>query len=101
MIADAPDNAGPVIWLVYQKNASNWASRKLDPFAPLYEAFRKTDPGVRTLFRPSILKMEWLSDRLVRFRGYCNTGTYWMTLDTSSQNAQPTIARTSDELLDE
>ena len=62
VIADAPDNGGPKTWLVYQKTPQEWATRGLEPFVTLYEAFRKTDPEVRHLFRPSILKITWLSD---------------------------------------
>src|SRR5687767_1534447 len=42
VIADAPDNGGPKTWLVYQKTPQEWASREIEPFATLYEAFRKT-----------------------------------------------------------
>jgi hypothetical protein len=75
VIADAPDNGGPKVWLVYQKSLDEWAHREIEPFATIYTSFRKTDPDVHYLFRPSILKIEWLSDTRVRFRGYCNIGT--------------------------
>ena len=101
VVADAPDNGGPKVWLVYQKNPEEWASRELDPFAPLYESFRKIDPEVHWLFRPSILKMVWLSDTTIRFRGFCNTGTYFITVDTSAPDKPPQTQKLSDQLLEE
>jgi hypothetical protein len=101
VIADAPDNGGPKTWLIYQKTPWEWASIKIEPFATLYEAFRKSDPGVDHLFRPSILKIEWLSDSKVRFRGYCNIGTYLITMDTASPNKPPETQKLSDKRLDE
>ena len=101
VIADAPDNGGPKTWLIYQKTAQEWASREIEPFSTLYEAFRKTDPEVRHLFRPSILKITWLSNTQVRFRGYCNTGTYLITIDTAAPKQPPTIKKLSDDWLDE
>jgi|GEM_PF-1938442 len=101
VIADAPDNGGPKTWLIYQKTPQEWASREIEPFATLYEAFRKTDPEVRHFFRPSILKITWLCDTQVRFRGYCNTGTYLITIDTANPKQLPTTKKLSDEWLDE
>lgn len=100
VIADAPDNGGPKTWLVYQKTPQEWATRELEPFATLYEAFRKTDPEVRHLFRPSILRITWLSESRVQFRSYCNTGTYMITMDTSAPKDPPAIMKLSDVFLD-
>ena len=101
VIADAPNNGGPRTWLIYQKTSEEWATRELDPFATLETAFRKTDPEVRHLFRPSILKMTWLSDTQLRLRGYCNTGTYFITLDTAAPKQPPKTKKLSDDWLDE
>jgi hypothetical protein len=101
VIADAPDNGGPKTWLIYQKTPQEWASREIEPLATLETAFRKTDPQVRHLFRPSILKITWLSDTQVRFRGYCNIGTYLITIDTANPKQPPTTTKLSDEWLDE
>jgi hypothetical protein len=101
VIADAPDNGGPKTWLMYQKTAQEWASREIEPFATLDEAFRKTDPEFRHLFRPSILKLSWLSDTEVRFRGYCNTGTCLITIDTENAKQPPITKKLSDKWLDE
>lgn len=101
-IADAPDNAGPVSWLVCKKTpleAEQWETITLDPFAQIYNQFRKTDPEVHRLFRPSILKVDWLSDSILRLRGYCNTGTYLITIDTTKPLTTPTIQKLSDQLL--
>ncbi|MDB6152957.1 MAG: hypothetical protein JWL90_1410 [Chthoniobacteraceae bacterium] len=99
VIADAPDNAGPTTWLIYQRGPGKWDSRKLDPFATVYAAFAKSD--ARHLFRPSILKIEWLSDVKVRFRGYCNTGTYLFTIDTALPDNPPETTKLSAAWLDE
>jgi hypothetical protein len=101
VIADAPDNGGPKIWLIHQKSHEEWASSEIEPFSTLYEAFRKTDPDVRHLFRPSILKMTWLSDAHLRFRVYCNTGTYLITIDTADRKQPPTLEKVSNEWLEE
>lgn len=101
VIADAPDNGGPKTWLVYQKTPQEWVTVKIDPFETLYAAFRKTDPEMDHLFRPSILKIEWLSDSKVRFRGYCNIGTYLITMDTASPSKSPETQKLSDQWLDE
>lgn len=101
VIADAPDNGGPKVWLVYQKNPEEWEHREIEPFATIYTAFRKTDPEVHQLFRPSILKIEWLSETKVRFRGYCNTGTWLITMDTASPEKEPVTEKLSDQLLEE
>jgi len=101
VIADAPDNGGPTTWLIYRKRPQEWASKVIDPFTTLYESFRKTDPEIRHLFRPSILKITWLSDTKVQFRGYCNTGTYLITIDTTKPNQSPLTKKLSDECLDE
>ncbi len=100
VIADAPDNGGPNTWLVYRRGPDQWASRELDPFAPLYEAFLKADPGAQ-LFRPSILKITWLSNTEVRFRGYCNTGTYLITMDTAAPEKLPETKKLSEKFLEE
>jgi hypothetical protein len=90
------------------RSLQHWASsrrssplREIEPFATLYEAFRKTDLEVRQLFRPSILKITWLSDTQVRFRGYCNTGTYLITIETANPKQPPTTKKLSDEWIDE
>ena len=70
---------------------------KIEPFATLYEAFRKTDPDVHHLFRPSILKIEWLSDSKLRFRGYCNIGTYLITMDAASPSKAPETQKLSEK----
>ncbi len=101
VLADAPDNGGPKTWLIYQKSPHEWASREIDPFATLYEAFSKADPEARHVFRPSILKITWLSDTQVRFRGYCNSGTYFITVDTAVPEQPPAIKKLSDDLLEE
>lgn len=101
VIADAPDNGGPKVWLIHPLTTGESTPQEFDPFATLHEAFRKTDPGVRHLFRPSILSITWLSDTHVRFRGYCNIGTYLMTIDTTKLEQPPTLEKLSDDLLKE
>ena len=101
VIADAPDNGGPKVWVVYQKNPGEWAHREIEPFATIYTAFRKTDPEVHQLFRPAILKIEWLSDTKVRFRGYCNTRAWLITMDTASPEKEPETQKLPDEFLEE
>lgn len=101
VIADAPDNGGPKTWLLQRKAPEEWAVKEIEPFATLYRAFRKADPEVHHLFRPSILKIEWLTDSKVRFRGYCNTGTYLITMDAASPDRPPEIQKLSDKLLDQ
>ena len=101
VLADAPDNGGPRVWLISEKAPQEWTSREIDPFSTLYEEFRKTDPEVRKLFRPSILNIKWLSETEVSFRGYCNTGTYDITLDTSIPTATPRATKLSDKFLEE
>jgi hypothetical protein len=45
--------------------------------------------------------MEWLSDTKVRFRAYCNTGTYFLTMDTDCPDEPPVEEKLSDKLLKE
>lgn len=100
-VVDAPDNGGPKVWLVYRKDPQEWAVREVEPFATLYEEFRKSDPEVRRLFRPSISKINWITDTQVRFRGYCNTGTYLITIDTAAPKQPPALEKLSDQFLEE
>ncbi len=101
VIADAPDNGGPITWLVYQKKTGKWDSRRLDPFELLEKAFYKADPEVHHLFRPSFRKIEWLSDTKVCFHGYCNSGTYLITVDTASPDSPPIAKKLSNKWIDE
>jgi hypothetical protein len=99
VITDAPDNGGPNTWLVYRKNEHEWASMKLDPFKDLYAQFSKTPHGA-ALFRPSILKISWVSETTVSFHAYCNLGTYSITIDTKDADKNPVSKKLSDELLE-
>ena len=99
VIADAPDNGGPNTWLVFRKNESEWTSMKLDPFKDLYAQFSKTPHGA-TLFRPSILKIRWISETVVSFHAYCNLGTYMITLDTKGKKQNLISKKLSDVLLE-
>lgn len=99
VIADAPDNGGPNTWLVYRKNEYTWASMKLDPFKVLYAKFSETPHGA-TLFRPSILKITWISETAVSFHAYCNLGTYVITVDTKEPEKNPISKKLSDEFLE-
>jgi hypothetical protein len=101
VLADAPDNAGPKTWLVYQKSPQQWATEEIEPFETLHKAYRQTDPDVRHLFRPSIIKISWLSNTEVCFRGYCNTGTYLITVDTANPKGTPRTKKLSEAWLDE
>lgn len=102
VIADAPDNGGPRTWLVSKppEGQDDWVARKIDPFAAVYKAFRQADPEVYHLFRPSFLKIEWLSETKVRFRGFCNTGTYQLTVDATAPDKEPETVKLSDGLLE-
>lgn len=99
VIADAPDNGGPNTWLVHRKNDDQWSSMKLDPFKGLYAEFSKTSHGAE-LWRPSILKISWISDATVSFHAYCNLGTYLITIDTKGKDKNPIIKKLSNELLE-
>ena len=99
VIADAPDNGGPNTWLVSRKDEYPWASMKLDPFKRLYAEFSKTDHGA-SLWRPSILKISWISDTTVTFHAYCNLGTYLITIDTKGKDKNPVSKKLSDEPLE-
>lgn len=99
VVTDAPDNGGPNTWLVYQKQEHEWASVKFDPFKDLYEEFSKTDHGA-TLFRPSILKISWVSETAVSFHAYCNLGTYLITVETKEAGRNPVSKKLSDEFLE-
>lgn len=99
VVTDAPDNGGPNTWLVYQKQEHEWASVKLDPFKDLYEEFSKTDHGA-TLFRPSILKIRWVSETAVSFHAYCNLGTYLITVETKEAGRNPVSKKLSNEFLE-
>jgi len=103
VIADAPDNGGPRTWLAIHESPDvwEWKTRMIDPFRALEKRFRDADPEVHHLFRPSILGMEWLSDTKVRFRAYCNTGTYFLTFDTDRPDEAPVEEKLSDEFLKE
>ena len=99
VIADAPDNGGPNTWLIYRKKDDQWASLKLDPFKGLYAEFTKTPHGAQ-LFRPSILKVNWVSDTTVSFHAYCNLGTYLITVDTKQADKNPISKKLSNEFLE-
>jgi hypothetical protein len=99
VIADAPDNGGPNTWLVYRKDEHEWASMKLDPFKGLHAQFSRTPHGA-TLFRPSILRISWVSETTVGFHAYCNLGTYLITIDTKGKDKNPVSRKLSDELLE-
>ncbi|MEZ0274961.1 MAG: hypothetical protein ACAH88_08655 [Roseimicrobium sp.] len=100
IIADAPDNAGPVIWLLVRTGNGSWNPAEIKPFASLEKEFY-SKPPTSTLFRPSLLKIEWLSDTKIRFRGYCNSGTYLMTMDAAEPDKAAEIEKLSDKLLEE
>lgn len=100
VIADAPDNGGPNTWLIYRKKGDPWVSMKLDPFKSLYAEFGRTSHGP-TLFRPSILKIRWISDTTVNFHVYCNLGTYRITMDTTEgADKNPVGKKLSDQFLE-
>ncbi|MCW1924017.1 hypothetical protein OKA05_15725 [Luteolibacter arcticus] len=103
VIADAPDNGGPRTWLAVHKSPDEWEwqTRLIEPFRELEKKFRESDPEVHQLFRPSFLKIEWLSNTKVRFRAYCNTGTYFLTLDTDRPDEPPVEEKLSDKFLKE
>jgi hypothetical protein len=105
LIADAPDNAGPVVWLLQKNSKGDWSPSLLEPFTSLAtEFYNKQSEGKEprsTLFRPSLLKIEWLTDTKIRFRGYCNLGTYLMTMDTASPDTAAKVEKLSDKLLEE
>jgi hypothetical protein len=99
VVADAPDNGGPITWLIYREKGDQWASMKLDPFKGLYAEFSKTSHGA-TLFRPSILKISWVSDTTVSFHAYCNLGTYLITIDTKEVDKKPVSKKLSDQFIE-
>lgn len=99
IIADAPDNGGPNTWLVQRKKDDQWSSMKLDPFKGLYAEFSKTSHGAE-LWRPSILKISWISDASVSFHAYCNLGTYLITIDTKEVDKRPVSKKLSDQLIE-
>lgn len=103
VIADAPDNGGPRTWLAIHESpeAWEWKTRMIEPFRELERRFREADPEVHHLFRPSILGIEWQSDTKVRFRAYCNTGTYFLTFDTDRPDESAVEEKLSDEFLKE
>ena len=108
VIADMPDMGGPRTWLVTRENedASAWKPRKIDPFRELekthYEHYEADPASVdQPMFRPRFLKIEWLSGTLLRFRGYCNTGTYLLTVDTDKPEEAAKVEKLSDRLLEE
>jgi hypothetical protein len=103
VIADAPDNGGPRTWLAVHESpdVGEWKTRMIEPFRELERKFRESDPEVHHLFRPSFLAIEWLSDTKVRFRAYCNTGTYFLTFDTDRPDEAPVEEKLSDEFLKE
>ena len=77
---------------------AEWNS-KLDPFKVLYAEFSETPHGA-TLFRPSILKISWISETTVSFHAYCNLGTYLITVDTKEPDKNPISKKLSDEFLE-
>lgn len=72
---------------------------KLDPFKGLSAEFIETPHGA-TLFRPSILKIRWISETTVSFHAYCNLGTYLITIDTKESDTEPVSKKLSNELLE-
>ena len=72
---------------------------KLEPFKVLFAEFSETPHGA-TLFRPSILKISWISETTVSFYAYCNLGTYLITVDTKEPNKNPISHKLSDEFLE-
>ncbi len=103
VIADAPDNGGPRTWLVVRKSPDDWEwqSRVIEPFRELEKEFRKSDPEVHHMFRPAFLEIEWISETKVRFRAYCNSGTYLLTMDTDHPDEAPVSEKISDQFLKE
>ena len=99
VIADAPDNGGPNTWLVHREKDDQWSSMKLDPFKGLYAEFSKTPHGAE-MWRPSILKISWISDTTVSFHAYCNLGTYLITMDTKEVDKKPVIKKISDQFIE-
>jgi len=99
VIVDAPDNGGPNSWLVHRNKDDQWASMKLDPFKGLYAEFSKASHGAE-LWRPSILKINWISDTTVSFHAYCNLGAYLVTVDTKEVNKNPVSKKLSNEFLE-
>jgi hypothetical protein len=99
VIADAPDNGGPNTWVVHRKKDDQWSTLKLDPFRGLYAEFSKTPHGAE-LWRPSILKIRWISDTSVSFHVYCNLGTYLISIDTKDADKKPISKKLSNELLE-
>jgi hypothetical protein len=100
IIADAPDNGGPVVWLLVKTGEGSWNPVEIKPFASLSKDFYNA-PKNTSLFRPSLLKIEWLSDTKIRFRGYCNSGTYLMTMDVTEPDKTPELEKLSDKWLEE
>lgn len=99
VVANAPDNGGPNTWLISRKNGDHWDSRKLDPFKDLFAEFSKNSHGP-TLFRPSILKLSWISDATVSFHAYCNLGTYLITVDMEEADTKAVSKKLSDQFLE-
>jgi hypothetical protein len=98
VIADAPDNGGPRTWLVSKppEGEDAWKALKIDPFSELEKAHYQADPDVHHLFRPSFSKIEWLSETTVQFHGFCNSGTYLLTVDATAPDKAPEIHKLSD-----
>jgi hypothetical protein len=99
VIADAPDNGGPNTWLVHRKTNDQWPSTKLDPFKGLYNEFSKKSHGAE-MWRPSILKINWISETTVSFHAYCNLGTYLITIDTKEAGKNPVSKKLSNDFLE-
>jgi hypothetical protein len=99
VLADAPDNAGPITWLIHTKDGEQWITEKLDPFKSLYAEFAKSGHGA-ALFRPSILNIVWASDTSVSFHSYCNLGTYLITINTNDLASNPITKKLSDQFLE-
>ena len=97
VIADAPDNGGPVTWLVSKGEFGEWVSRKIDPFSVIEKAYYKTDKPPRHPLRPAFSKIEWITDTKVRFRSHCNSGTYLLTVDVTALKKPPETQKISDD----
>ena len=107
VIGDQPDNGGASVWLVYKQEPDEWLWRKIDPLAPVYAAYRRVMGDRDTpLFRPTLNKIEWLTDTQARFLISCNLGShepaavagrYFVTIDFQSLGAVPTMTKISDQ----
>ena len=94
VITDAPTNAGPEMWLVYNDGRTKWSTRKFKPFDRLDEQYYETqDRNAIIPVRDGYESFRWLDNHRFEFVILHKLGRYKAEIDSSSKTLKPILTK--------